>query len=359
MLRRPLPSDLGDSPPHGSMRRLLTLRATRFALCLAFAVGIVGSPIAGAAIANASPHSVPASAQVSSHRDHHRGGGGGWGGGGSHQSVSVNGTVASTGTDTFTLTGTSSTLTSTPSTVTVNVSAKTVITAFGKRHGYFSDIVTGDVVQATGSQSGSTIDAKKVVIPGVTDTGYLASIGTLSFTLTGTVSTLGPLSPTTVTVYVSGSTKFNQGQKMRFVGQWRQKGKSGLSDLVLGDTVQVTGAQAGSGAVNATSVTAVSPPKPKSHHRGGSGGGGGYGGGGNGGGGPGYGGGGPGGGGGGYGRGGNGGGGSGYGGGGSGGGYGGGGNGGGGGGYSRGGNGGGGGYGGGGSGFGGHGGRGR
>ena len=274
MLRRPSPSDLGDSPPHGSMRRLLTLRATRFALCLAFAVGIVGSPIGGAAIANASPHSVQPSAQVSSHRDHHRGGGGGWGGGGSHQSVSVNGTVASIGTDTFTLTGTSSTLTSTPSTVTVNVSAKTVITAFGKRHGYFSDIVTGDVVQATGSQSGSTINAKKVVIPGVTDTGYLASIGTLSFTLTGTVSTLGPLSPTTVTVYVSGSTKFNQGQKMHFVGLWRHKGSGGLSDLVLGDTVQVTGAQAGSGAVNATSVTAVSAPKPKSHHGGGSGGGG-------------------------------------------------------------------------------------
>ena len=226
MLRRPSPSDLGDSPPHGSMRRLLTMRATRFALCLAFAVGVVGSPIGGAAIANASPHSVQPSAQVGSHKDHHRGGGGGWGGGGSHQSVSVNGTVASIGTDTFTLTGTSSTLTSTPSTVTVNVSAKTVITAFGKRHGYFSDIVTGDVVQATGSQSGSTINAKKVVIPGVTDTGYLASIGTLSFTLTGTVSTLGPLSPTTVTVYVSGSTKFNQGQKMHFVGQWRQKGKS-------------------------------------------------------------------------------------------------------------------------------------
>ncbi len=348
MLRRPSPSDLGDSPPHGSMRRLLTLRATRFALCLAFAVGIVGSPIGGAAIANASPHSVQPSAQVSSQRDHHRGGGGGnssrggnWGGGSRHQSVSVTGNVSSVGAASFTLTGTTSTLTSTPSTVTVNVSSKTVITAFGKRHGYLSDIVAGDVVQATGSEpTAGTINANKVTVPGVTDTGYLASIGTLSFTLTGTVSTLGPLSPTTVTVYVSGSTKFNQGQKMHFVGQWRHKGSGGLSDLVLGDTIQVTGAQAGAGAVNATSVTAVSPPKPKSHHGGGKGGG--YGGGGGG-----------------FGRGGSGG--SGYGGGGSGGRwrYGGGGNGGGsGGGYGRGGSGGGGGYGGGGSGFGGHGGHG-
>jgi hypothetical protein len=344
MLRRPSPSDLGDSPPHGSLRRLFTMRAGRFALCLAFAVGVVGSPIGGAAIASASPHSVQASVQVSSQRDHHKGGGGGnsarggnWRGGSRHQSVSVTGNVASVGAASFTLTGTTSTLTSTPSTVTVNVSSKTVITAFGKRHGYLSDIVAGDVVQATGSEpTAGTINAKKVTVPGVTDTGYLASIGTLSFTLTGTVSTLGALSPTTVTVYVSGSTKFNQGQKMHFVGQWRHKGSGGLSDLVLGDTIQVTGAQAGAGVVNATSVTAVSPPKPKSHHGGGKGGGRG----GKGGGGSGYGGGGSG-----YG-----GGGSGYGGGGPGGGYGGGGNG--------GGNGGGGYGGGGGSGFGGHGGHG-
>ncbi len=317
MLRRTSPSDLSDSPRHGTMRRLLAVRATRFALCLAFAVGIVGSPIGGAAIASASPHSAHQSVQVASHKSHHRGGGGGdssrghgWGGGGRHQSVTVKGTVASVGTDTFTLTGTSSTLTSTPSTVTVNVTSKTVITAFGTRHGYFSDIVQGDVVQATGSQSSTTIDAKKVVIPGVTDTGYVAAIGTLSFTLTGTVSTLGAASPTTVTVYVSGSTKFSQGKKMHFIGQWRQKGRNGISDLVVGDVVQATGAQAGAGAVNATSVTVVSTPQPKSHRHAGNGNGGGRGG--NGGGGSGYGNGG--------GRGGNSGGGSGYGGGGSGGG---------------------------------------
>ena len=278
MLRRTSPSDPSDSPRHGTMRRLLAVRATRFALCLAFAVGIVGSPIGGAAIASASPLSAHQSVQVASHKAHHRGGGGGdnsrgrgWGGGGRHQSVTVKGTVASVGTDTFTLTGTSSTLTSTPSTVTVNVTSKTVITAFGTRHGYFSDIVQGDVVQATGSQSSTTIDAKKVVIPGVTDTGYVAAIGTLSFTLTGTVSTLGAASPTTVTVNVSGSTKFSQGKKMHFIGQWRQKGKSGISDLVVGDVVQATGAQAGAGAVNATSVTVVSTPQPKSHRHGGNG----------------------------------------------------------------------------------------
>jgi hypothetical protein len=285
MLRRTSPSDLSDSPRHGTMRTLFAVRATRFALCLAFAVGIVGSPIGGAAIASASPHSVHQSVQVASHKSHHKGGGGGdssrghgWGGGGQHQSVTVKGTVASVGTDTFTLTGTSSTLTSTPSTVTVNVTSKTVITAFGTRHGYFSDIVQGDVVQATGSQSSATVDAKKVVIPGVTDTGYVAAIGTLSFTLTGTVSTLGAASPTTVTVYVSGSTKFSQGKKMHFVGQWRQRGRNGISDLVVGDVVQATGAQAGAGAVNATSVTVVSTPQPKSHRHGGNGNGGGRGG---------------------------------------------------------------------------------
>jgi hypothetical protein len=264
MLRRTSPSDLGDSPPHGMMRRVLALPATRFVLCLAFAVGVVGSPIGGAAIASASPHSAHPSAQVANHRGHHHKGGGG---GSQGQSVSVTGNVASIGTASFTLTGTTSTLTSTPSTVTVDVSSKTVIAAFGKKHAFFSDIMQGDVVQVKGSQpSAGTIDAKSVTIPGVTVTGYVASIGTLSFTLTGTVSTLGAMSPTTVTVNVSGATKFNQGKKMRFVGQWRHKGRGGLSDLVVGDVVQATGAQAGAGIVNATSVTAkTAPAKAKSH----------------------------------------------------------------------------------------------
>ena len=113
MLRRASRSDLSDGPRHGTMRSLLAVRATRFALCLAFAVGIVGSPIGGAALAGASPHSAHQSVQVAGHKAHHRGGGGGdnsrsrgWGGGGRHQSVTVKGTVASVGTDTFTLTGT-------------------------------------------------------------------------------------------------------------------------------------------------------------------------------------------------------------------------------------------------------------
>ena len=278
MLRGTVLRDLSVSPTHGAARRLLAMRAGRFVLCLAFAIGVIGSPIGGAAIASAAPHSAAQSALQPRHSSYHQGGGagddfggprGGWGDN-HRKSVAVTGTVASLGSDSFTLTGTTSTLTSTPSTVTVDVTARTVISDFGQRHGYFSDIQLGDVVVATGSpSSGATLDAKQVVIPRAIDVGYVASIGVLSFTLTGTVSSLGPLSPTTVVVNISASTKFHQGKKLHFVGKWRQTGRSGRFDLKVGDIVQATGAQAGGGILNATSVTVMVQLKAKSHHQGG------------------------------------------------------------------------------------------
>ena len=241
MLRRTSPSDLSDSPRHGTMRRLLAVQSHPVCLVPGFRSRHSRVTHRRRGDRQRFPPFSPPERSGRQPQGPPPGWGGrrqfpghGWGGGGRHQSVTVTGTVASVGTDSFTLTGTSSTLTSTPSTVTVNVTSKTVITAFGTRHGYFSDIVQGDVVQATGSQSSAgTIDAKKVVIPGVTDTGYVAAIGTLSFTLTGTVSTLGAASPTTVTVNVSGSTKFSQGQEdalhwpMETEGEERHLGPGG------------------------------------------------------------------------------------------------------------------------------------
>jgi len=207
--------DLGESRSYGKVGRLLTLRASRFALCLAMVVGLAAAPIGGLAVASASPlkvsaatHVVPASHSSGgpSSRDPRR----------HHQRViivTVDGRVTSGGSGgDFTLTADSSTIKSLRHTsVTIAVSSGTTY----KQQGVSSPVVVpGEFVTVTGALvkgSDATVIAVTVVIDTVRLTGFVASGGSGGpFTLTVTTSTVVPLTSTVVTINVNGSTKYKQ-----------------------------------------------------------------------------------------------------------------------------------------------------
>jgi hypothetical protein len=206
--------DLAESRSNGKVGRLLALRASRFALCLAVVVGLVAAPIGGLAVASASPlrvsaatHVVPAShssgGQWSGHKQrHHR-----------VVIVTVDGRVTSGGSGgDFTLTADSSTIRSLLHTsVTIAVSSGTTY----KQKGVSSPVVVpGEFVTVTGALvkgSDATVIAVTVVINTVKLTGFVATGGSGGpFTLTVTTTTVMPLTSTVVTINVNGSTKYKQ-----------------------------------------------------------------------------------------------------------------------------------------------------
>jgi hypothetical protein len=166
------------------------------------------------------------------------------------------GTVASVGTDTFTLTTRNGT-------VTVDVGSGTTYFDQGVSSPGFADVVVGAHVAVFGTESSDTVTATKVAVGGPNDPGgrggpggpggpggtppvamgTVASVGTDTFTLTTRNGT--------VTVDVgSGTTYFDQGVS-----------SPGFADVVVGAHVAVFGTES-SDTVTATKVAVGGPNGP-------------------------------------------------------------------------------------------------
>jgi len=269
-------------------RGTLSWSALRFALCVSLAACLaVVLPTAGTSVANAAP---VATYHAGGH-SHGRGfgpapapaPGRGIGRFGPHQRMSLSGTAQSVTTTGFQLelSGPASGggpghgrlpffgrsprfLTSTSTTVDVAVTENTVYIAPGQSSPGAGDLLDGDSVQVTGVSSGpSAVTALLVRIPLVTVKGKAGSVGSTGFQVTvggrrgvggwGFPPSLTSTS-TTLTSLTSTSTTFTVtlGDNV----QYREPGQSsaGLSGIQDGDTVQVNGAQGGSGALTALVV---------------------------------------------------------------------------------------------------------
>jgi hypothetical protein len=139
--------------------------------------------------------------------------------------------------------------------VTVNVGTTTTFTEPGVSSTSLADILTGDQVQVMGAPDGTgVVDATSVTVP-------LARIsGTV-------VSVPGSTAPTNFTISVSGTGGTTMVTVDVVTTALNEPGVSApaLGNILAGDQVQVTGAQDGTGMVNATSVTispTTVPPTP-------------------------------------------------------------------------------------------------
>ncbi len=162
------------------------------------------------------------------------------------------GTVASVGTNTFTLTGRDGT------TVTVDVSSTTTYVDPAVTSPSLADVKVGAHVAVFGTDSSNTVTATKVAIGGPDGpggrhgmggtppaaVGTVASVGTNTFTLTGRDGT-------TVTVDVSSTTTYRE------VGVT----SATIADVKVGSHVAVFGTESGS-TVTATSVGIGMPGGP-------------------------------------------------------------------------------------------------
>ena len=230
------------APAHHQDRRthrqpLILRHAARWLVCLGLAASFAQVSTGGLAAANAAPQ--PAAHQVANNS----GKSAGKPGHGHHVKISAIGTVASLGTGSFMLTIGSPTLTATATTDTVNVSSTTTYREPGVKPAKAADVLVGDKVRVTGVlASPGTIDATSVFIYQAKVIGTVATISTNSFTITTTQHA-------TVTVNVSSTNT-----------TYREPGvkSATFADVMVSDKVQVIGAQAGAGIVNAISVK-ISP----------------------------------------------------------------------------------------------------
>lgn len=219
------PAPQEEGRPHTATRRLpcgrTVKRAARLIMCLGLAAAL---PLATAGAAGAAPK--------------------GGHGNGSHQSSPSGqtspghagrhhfaGTVEQLTNDGFLL------MSAKGAQVTVDVSSSTTYREPGVRRGSQVGVMVGDKVRVVGSEAvPGTLDATLVVVPAVRAVGTVASVGTSSFVLTVTAST--------VTVDVSSATIYRE-PTVR---------SPSFADVLAGEKVAVTGAQAGTGTMDATKV---------------------------------------------------------------------------------------------------------
>ena len=235
---RPEASTVANPLPNRSQRRHRAFRVTTAA---AVALGLA---VSGGAIANAASTGSPTSTSTP----------GAPGGPGGHSPFggtppTAMGTVASVGTNTFTLT------THDGTTVTVDVSSATTYLDQGVTSPTLSDVKVGDHVAVFGTDSSNTVTATKVAIggPGGHDghgpfggtppaaMGTVASIGTNTFTLS-------TRDGTTVTVDVGSSTTYAE----------FGVNSASISDVKVGTHVAVFGTDS-SNTVTATKVGIANP----------------------------------------------------------------------------------------------------
>ncbi|HUC14595.1 MAG TPA: DUF5666 domain-containing protein [Acidimicrobiales bacterium] len=239
---------LGASGHH---RRPIMKRAARWLVCVGLGAGLVPASIGGLAAANAAP--LQAAHVTVGHHGLAKGKLPIKPGKGDHHNITTIGTVASVGTGVFTLNVANSPLTATATTYTVNVSSTTKYREPGVKPANFADVLVGDKVRAAGNlASPGTMNADSVFIYQAKVSGTVATVNAGGFTLT-------TAKDATVTVNVSASTVYREP---------RPKGAS-FSPVMVGDKVQVIGAQAGAGVVDAISVL-ISPSnhagKGHGHH---------------------------------------------------------------------------------------------
>ena len=217
-----------DGPPEGegplsatrrSFGGAVLKRAVRLAVCLGLAAAL---PLASSGVASAAPK----------------------GGHGAHGAPSgktsppgqgsrhvFTGTVSSPSGDSFML------LTAKGATLTVEVSSATAYREPTVRRASVADVLAGDKVRVVGTEpTPGTLDATLVLVPAVRAAGTVASVGTSSFVLTLTAGTL--------TVDVSSATVYREPTVHR----------ASFADVLAGEKVAVTGTQAGTGTINATTV---------------------------------------------------------------------------------------------------------
>ncbi len=172
------------------------------------------------------------------------------------------------------LTATASDLPGLPAPVTVQLGATTRYDEPGVANPGATAIAVGDVVRVQGAQQGGgQVMALRLQLPLVRAAGLVGSVGTDSFELTATGSTLGEGWPSSalavpvLTVDVSNST--------RFTGRLARS-STGTLPVGVGDRVQVWGTQAGTGTLDALRVVVKGAPEAHSsdgsgtnrHHRG-------------------------------------------------------------------------------------------
>lgn len=193
--------------------------AARSAICFGLAAAL---PLASSGVASAAPKSGHGPHVSPSHQ-------GGSSVGASRHDVA--GTVASLKGDGFVL------VTAKGAALTVDVSSSTTYREPGVRPGNKAKVMAGDKVRVVGAEAGpGTLDATLVLVPAVRAEGTVAGVGTGSFVLTMTA--------TTVTVNVSSATIYRE-PTVR---------SPGFANLLAGEKVVVTGAQAGTGTMDAATV---------------------------------------------------------------------------------------------------------
>ena len=128
-------------------------------------------------------------------------------------------------------------LTAKGATLTVDVSSATVYREPGARPGAQPEVLAGDKVRVVGTEpTPGALDATLVLVPLVRAAGTVASVATSSFVLTLTAGTL--------TVDVTSATVYREPTVHR----------ASFANVLPGEKVAVTGAQAGTGTIDATMV---------------------------------------------------------------------------------------------------------
>jgi hypothetical protein len=202
------------------LKRAVLKRAVRLAVCLGLAAAL---PLASSGVASAAPkgghgaHGAPSGQAGSS---------------GQSRRHAFTGTVSSpTTSGGFTL------LSAKGVTLTVEVSSATVYREPGARSGAQPEVLAGDKVRVVGTEpTPGTLDATLVLVPLVRAAGTVASVGTGSFVLTLTASTL--------TVNVTSATVYREPTVHQ----------ASFANVLAGEKVAVTGTQAGTGTIDATTV---------------------------------------------------------------------------------------------------------
>jgi endonuclease YncB( thermonuclease family) len=232
----------------------LSWRVTRLVLSLGLAAGLAAAlPLGSVGAAGATPVAA----------GHHVGGAPGWGRGHSHgpRHMTVRGTaqgVTPAGFDvtlarpwamsTATSTTASPAVTSTATTVDVQVAANTHYIEPGQSSPGISGVLNGDTVQVTGSADGTgTFTASLVDVPLQAAGGTVGPAAVYSFSLTPAPARRGALTATSTTIAVgvtSNTRYFEPGQS-----------PPSLANVLNGDTVRVSGVQAGTDAITALVVT--------------------------------------------------------------------------------------------------------
>ena len=200
------------------LKRAVLKRAVRLAVCLGLAAAL---PLASSGVASAAPkgghgaHGAPGKTSPAGQSKRH----------------AFTGTVSSPASTGFTL------LTAKGATLSVEVSSATVYREPGARPGAQPEVLAGDKVRVVGTEpTPGALDATLVLVPLVRAAGTVASVGTSSFVLTLTAGTL--------TVDFTSATVYREPTVHR----------ASFANVLPGEKVAVTGAQAGTGTIDATTV---------------------------------------------------------------------------------------------------------